>query len=194
LSERYKSSTLAIMASVLRRSVGRRPAASTRPPALPASFDSLEQEAYLQLWRTYDRLRELDERVFSRHGISAQQYNALRVLRAVSPRPLATSALGARLVSRAPDMTRMLDKLEGRRLVRRRRSVANRRLVEVSITPAGRALVARLADAVRQCGHDQLGHLDRRALRSLIDLHKQARGPHDRDAADAWPGNQPSRP
>jgi len=100
------------------RSPASRFAAASAPAAAgPASFDSLEQEAYLQLWRTYDRLRELDERVFARHGISAQQYNALRVLRSVSPRPLTTSALGARLVSRAPDMTRMLDKLEEQGLV-----------------------------------------------------------------------------
>lgn len=156
-------------------------------------FDSLEQEAYLQLWRTYDRLRELDERVFTAHGLSAQQYNALRVLRAAAPQPLATSALGARLVSRAPDMTRMLDKLEEQGLVRRQRSAENRRLVEVWITPAGRTAVDRLADAVRQCGRDQLGHLDRRSLREFIDLLKQARDPHDRDAADTWPGNDRTR-
>lgn len=164
--------------------------ALSSPAAAGALFDSLEQEAYLQLWRTYDRLRELDERVFAAHGLSAQQYNALRVLRAAAPRPLATSALGARLVSRAPDMTRLLDKLEAQGLVRRRRSLQNRRLVEVSITPAGRAAVDRLADAVIECGRDQLGHLDRSSLRDLIALLKRARDPHDRDAADAWPGNE----
>ena len=155
----------------------------------PRAFDSLEQEAYLQLWRTYDRLREIEEAMFQRHGVTAQQYNALRVLRAAAPQPLATSALGARLVSRAPDMTRMLDKLEEQGLVRRQRSAENRRLVEVWITPAGRTAVDRLADAVRQCGRDQLGHLDRRSLRAFIELLKRARDPHDHDAADAWPGN-----
>jgi len=171
-----------------------RPSASVPAPATVGRlFDSLEQEAYLQLWRTYDRLRELDDRVFAAHGLSAQQYNALRVLRAAAPRPLGTSALGARLVSRAPDMTRMLDKLEEQGLVRRRRSQENRRLVEVWITPAGRTAVDRLADAVRQCGRDQLGHLDRKSLRALVALLKQARDPHDRDAADAWPGNDRTR-
>jgi DNA-binding MarR family transcriptional regulator len=179
--------------------------ASSRPvaavdagPPAAAVFDSLEQEAYLQLWRTYDRLRELDERLFSSHGISAQQYNALRVLRAAHPSPLATSSLGARLVSRAPDMTRLLDRLEEQGLVHRRRNPENRRLVEVGITAAGRAVVDRLADAVRQCGRDQLGHLDAATLRSLIAMLRQARDPHDRDATDAWPGNhgtaRPSSP
>jgi len=152
-------------------------------------FDSLEQEAYLQLWRTYDRLRELEEGVFASHGLSAQQYNALRVLRSVEPSPLAASALGAKLVSRAPDVTRMLDKLERRGFVRRRRSTESRRVVEVSITSVGRAVVDRLADDVRRCGRDQLGHLDRGSLRALIELLKHAREPHDRDAGDDWPGN-----
>ncbi|NBW87079.1 MAG: MarR family transcriptional regulator, partial [Planctomycetia bacterium] len=84
--------------------------ASPRPAS--SVFDSLEQQAYLQLWRTYDRLREIDERLFQQHGVTAQQYNTLRILRAVRPGSLSTSALGARLVSRAPDMTRLLDRLE----------------------------------------------------------------------------------
>jgi DNA-binding MarR family transcriptional regulator len=160
--------------------------AAVQPAGL---FDSLEQEAYLQLWRTYDRLRELDERVFARHGITAQQYNALRVLRSVHPAGLATAALGGRLVSRAPDMTRLLDKLEERGLVRRRRRDDNRRVVEAWITPAGATLVQRLANAVRKCGRDQLGHVNRRTLRTLIGILERARRPHESDdAATAWPG------
>jgi DNA-binding MarR family transcriptional regulator len=157
-------------------------------------FDSLEQEAYLHLWRTYDRLREIDERVFARHGISAQQYNALRVLRSVHPAGLATAALGARLVSRAPDMTRLLDKLEERGLVRRQRRADNRRVVEAWITSAGATLVKRLTEAVRRCGRDQLGHVDRRTLRTLIAILEQARLPHEADAAaTVWPGGRSVR-
>lgn len=160
----------------------------------PAAFDSLEQEAYLQLWRTYDRLREIDERVFQRHGITAQQYNALRILRSVRPGPLSTSALGARLVSRAADMTRLLDKLEEQGLVARKRCDDNRRVVFVSITAGGVAVVKRLAADVQRCGKDQLGHLERTTLRTLIDILKQARGPHeDAATADAWPGNRRSK-
>ncbi len=103
-------------------------------PPRPASgvFDSLEQEAYLQLWRTYDRLREIDDRLFQGHGITAQQYNALRILRSVRPGSLSTSALGARLVSRAPDMTRLLDRLEEQGFVTRQRSADNRRVVKAA--------------------------------------------------------------
>src|SRR5438874_10170051 len=100
----------------------------TRKSAL---FDSLEQEAFLNLWRTYDRLRALEDELFSRHDLTPQQYNVLRLLKAVHPQTLRTLALANRLVSRAPDITRMLDKLEEHGLVTRQRTRANRRVVEV---------------------------------------------------------------
>ena len=80
-------------------------------------FDSLEQEAFLNLWRTYDRLRAAEDALFGEHDLTPQQYNVLRLLRGVYPDTLPTLALAARLVSRAPDITRMLDKLEQRSLI-----------------------------------------------------------------------------
>src|SRR5690606_29508186 len=82
-------------------------------------FDSLEQEAFLNLWRTYDRLKALEEQVFAQVGLSAQQYNALRLLRSVHPGAMPTLLLGSRLISRAPDMTRLLDRLQQRDLLSR---------------------------------------------------------------------------
>lgn len=162
-----------------------------RPRRTPAAFDSLEQEAYLQLWRTYDRLREIDEQVFQRHGITAQQYNALRILRSVRPKSLSTSTLGGRLVSRAADMTRLLDRLEEQGFVARKRCAENRRVVAVSITATGVAVVTRLAADVKRLGKDQLGHLNRNTLRSLIAILRRAREPHeDPVAAAAWPGSR----
>lgn len=164
-----------------------------KPPVGRASkaFDTLEQEAYLQLWRTYDRLREIDEAVFQSRNITAQQYNALRVLRSIRPEEMSTSTLGARLVSRAPDMTRLLDRLEAQGFVKRRRSEENRRVVCVSITAAGVALVDELTADVRRCGRRQLGHLDRKALEKLVELLRRAREPHeDQSTADQWPGNR----
>ena len=77
----------------------------------PKRFDSPQQEVFLNLWRTYDRLRALEDELFGRHGLTAQQYNALRLLRAAHPGKVPTLALATRLVSRAPDITRLLDKL-----------------------------------------------------------------------------------
>ncbi|GIW83803.1 MAG: MarR family transcriptional regulator [Gemmataceae bacterium] len=143
-------------------------------------FDSLEQEAYLSLWRTYDRLKILEEELFAEYELTAQQYNVLRLLRAARE-PLPTLALADRLISRAPDITRMLDKLEQRGLISRTRSPADRRAVLVSITAAGRWLLDQLAEPLRQCHRQQLGHLRPEQLRQLIDLLRLVRSPHEPD-------------
>src|SRR5437762_1986036 len=132
----------------------------SRIPLAPVSarFDSLEQEVFLNLWRTYDRLRELEDELFRRHDLTAQQYNALRLLRAVHPDGMPTLHLASRLISRAPDITRLLVKLEQRGLVRRDRPAENRRVVQVAITPAGLDLLKEVAEPVRDCAKRQLGH------------------------------------
>ena len=149
-----------------------------RPAAPARRFDSPEQEAYLALWRTYDRLRALEDELFARFELTAQQYNLLRLLRA-SREPVATLALAERLVSRAPDITRMLDKLEERKLIARNRPPENRRKVLVTTTPAGVALLDKIAEPLRKCHERQLGHLSAAELKSLIALLKAARAPHE---------------
>src|SRR3954451_22321013 len=112
-----------------------------RPERSTAHFDSVEQEVFLSLWRTYDRLRLLEEELFGAHDLTPQQYNVLRLLRAVYPETLPTLALAQRLVSRAPDITRMLDKLEQRGLIRRDRPADNRRVVRIGISEEGLTLI-----------------------------------------------------
>lgn len=148
-------------------------------------FDSAEQEVFLNLWRTYDRLRALEDELFSGHGLTPQQYNALRLLRGVYPDTVPTLALAARLVSRAPNITRMLDPLEERGLVSRERLADNRRVVRVGITPAGLALLRELAPQVRACHARQLGHLTPARLRELTTLLRAAREPHE-DPDGPW--------
>jgi DNA-binding MarR family transcriptional regulator len=148
-------------------------------------FDSIEQEAFLNLWRTYDRLRVLEEELFGRFDLTPQQYNALRLLRHEHPSKVRTLDLAARLVSRAPDITRLLDKLERRGLIERSRSADNRRVVPVGITDNGLALLRQLRDAVRSCHERQLGHVPRKKLEIVIALLRLARRPHE-DAASTW--------
>ncbi len=145
-------------------------------------FDSLEQEAYLNLWRTYDRLRALEDELFGRYGITAQQYNALRLLREVSPEGLPTLALAKKLISRAPDITRLLNKLVDRNLIERERKDSNRRVVEVRITPVGLKLLKELDPLVTETNSRQLGHLSQPELRSLIEALRKARRPHESHA------------
>lgn len=142
-------------------------------------FDSPQQEAFLNLWRTYDRLRALEDELFGRYDLTAQQYNALRLLRAAHPKKLPTLNLASRLVSRAPDVTRLLDKLDARGLIERERLPDNRRVVHVGITTAGTELLKNLADEVRDCHERQLGHLSAAELSTLVALLRKARTPHE---------------
>jgi DNA-binding MarR family transcriptional regulator len=142
-------------------------------------FDSLEQEAFLSLWRTYDRLRALEDRLFSLYDLTAQQYNVLRLLRADHPHAAQTLTLARRLVSRAPDITRMLDRLEQRDLIVRERPSNNRRVVRVGITRAGLALLDAIAGPLQTCHRRQLGHLPAGDLKQLIVLLRAARQPHE---------------
>lgn len=142
-------------------------------------FDSPQQEAYLNLWRTYDRLRLIEDALFERFDLTAQQYNALRLLKAAHPKKVATLGLAGRLVSRAPDITRLVDKLVDRGLVERERPADNRRVVNVGITDAGLTLLDELAAAVRECHERQLGHMDEAEMRTLVELLRKARSPHE---------------
>jgi DNA-binding MarR family transcriptional regulator len=155
------------------------------PGPRPRRFDSPRQEAYLSLWRTYDRLRMLEDQLFSQHDLTAQQYNALRLLKAEHPGTLPTLVLASRLVSHAPDITRMLDRLAGRKLVARERLADNRRVVQVGITGAGLALLKELEAPVRECHEQQLGHLSAAQLQKLVDLLRACREPHE-EHASAW--------
>lgn len=148
-------------------------------PRTRQRFDSPQQEAYLSLWRTYDRLRALEDELFARYRLTAQQYNALRLLAAVHPQKLPTLKLSARLVSRAPDITRLLDRLAARGWIERDRPDEDRRAVLVGITESGRRLLSELAADVRACHEAQLGHLEARELAELVGLLRKARGPHE---------------
>jgi DNA-binding MarR family transcriptional regulator len=146
-------------------------------------FDSPEQEAFLALWRTYDRLRALEDELFAGFDLTAQQYIVLRLLCAAHPEPVPTLSLVGRLVSRAPDVTRMIDKLEARGFITRTRTPADRRAVLIGITDPGLALLDEIAEPLRACHRRQLGHLSPVELRTLAALLKQARRPHEPDGS-----------
>ncbi len=142
-------------------------------------FDSPQQEAYLGLWRTYDRLREIEERLFSHWGLTAQQYNVLRLLEASHVDAIPTLSLATNLVSKAADITRLVDRLETRGWVRRERSKTDRRTVLVKITEAGNELLNQIASSLDQCHQDQLGHLAAGELEKLVELLRKVRTPHE---------------
>lgn len=151
-------------------------------PTVPR-FDSLYQEVYLGLWRTYDRLRALEDELFASYELTAQQYNVLRLLKAARPDGVPTLALADRLVSRAPDVTRMIDRLEDRKLVSREKQPGDRRVVRVLIADAGLKLLADIAGPLAECHARQLGHLKDDDLSRLSALLREARRPHEPDGS-----------
>lgn len=150
-----------------------------------ARFDSLEQEVFLNLWRTYDRLRIQEDGLFGQFELTPQQYNVLRLLRAAQPETLPTLTLAERLVSRAPDITRMLDKLEERGLIARDRQAENRRVVRIGITDAGVSLLDEIAGPLQECHARQLGHMTASDLKQLCSFLRAAREPHEGDES-SW--------
>jgi len=106
--------------------------------------------------------------------LSANQYNVLRILRG-SPDGLPCGEIASRMITRDPDITRLLDRLEKRNLISRRRETKDRRMVMARITPDGLKLLARLDQPVEEAHRLQLGHLGRERLRALTTLLHAAR-------------------
>lgn len=133
-------------------------------------FTSPEQEAQLNIVRTGTMLVDAFEQLLRPFGISGTQYNVLRILRGAEPDGLCRNDLRDRLLTRMPDVTRLLDRMEEAGLVTRARDAADRRLVTTRITAQGRRLVDDL-DAVTEAEHQRrLGHLSREQLATLVEL------------------------
>lgn len=133
-------------------------------------FRSSTQEAVLGLLRTTDRVRRALAGVVEPRGVTLQQYNVLRILRGARPEGLPTLEIAARMVEHAPGITRLLDHLEAKALVRRQRRSDDRRQVICRITPAGLRLLAGLDAGLERADESALGMLSRRDLRRLIAL------------------------
>jgi DNA-binding MarR family transcriptional regulator len=112
--------------------------------------------------------------VLKTENISATQYNVLRILRG-APEGLPCGEIASRMITRDPDITRLLDRLEKRSLISRSREVSDRRTVMTRITPEGLKLLARLDEPVQEAHRKQLGHLGRVRLRTLSDLLRACR-------------------
>lgn len=141
-------------------------------PAVP--HRTLEQLAFVQLQRTADQLQQAVAEFLKPFDLSPTQYNALRILRGAGPAGLPSSGIGARLINKDPDVTRLLDRLEKRGLVRRARGESDRRQVVAQLTPAGRRLLAKLDQPILAHHHSTLGHLSPAQLKSLIRLLQAA--------------------
>lgn len=133
-------------------------------------FVSTEQEAFLSLGRTWAVLEHAFSEALKPHGITPTQYNALRILRGAGGGGLCRGDVIDRMVSRVPDATRLLDRLEAMGLSVRARDPEDRRYVRTRITEQGMALLAALDDPVQELHERHLGVLDENELGTLIGL------------------------
>jgi DNA-binding MarR family transcriptional regulator len=138
-------------------------------------FGSLEEEAFVALLRTADQLAWRVAEMLKPYGLSATQYNALRILRGAGPQGLACSEIGERMINRDPDITRLVDRLERRGLVSRSREQKDRRVITTRITPAGLEVLKSLDRPVAEFHLRLLGGMGDRRLRSLVRLLEAAR-------------------
>ena len=123
----------------------------------------------MELLRTTDTLSRGLVKVLKTEDVSGTQYNVLRILRG-SPEGLPCGEIASRMITRDPDITRLLDRLEKRGLISRCRETKDRRMVMARITPEGLKLLARLDEPVQTAHRKQLGHLGRGRLRALTEL------------------------
>ena len=139
-------------------------------------FDGPEQEATLQILRTSDRLHNRLGRFLREFGLTPSQYNVLRILRG-EQRPMPSLEIGERMIQVVPAITGLIDRLEKRGLVQRRRCDEDRRVVFVELTEPSLELLQRIDEPLRALHHDLMGHLPRAELETLSRLLEKARTP-----------------
>ncbi|BAM04941.1 MarR family winged helix-turn-helix transcriptional regulator [Phycisphaera mikurensis] len=144
-------------------------------------FDFVQQELYLNLVRTASIAAEPVQRCLKAHGLREPAFNVLRIVAGRGAEGLPSQAIGAHTVSRVPDITRLVDGLEKRGLVERRRCPHDRRVVHVVITAAGRRKAERASRDVDAVHRSQFPGLTEPRIARLIRLLERAR---ERDAGE----------
>lgn len=139
------------------------------------SAASPETDAMLSILRAAATLSEPFERLYRRHGLSTPLYNILRILRDNGPDGLPAGVIAAKLITPAPDITRLIDRLEKPDLAARERSTTDRRVVLVKLRPDGGRLLRLLDPLVEQLHCDVLAHLTNPELEAINRLMAKAR-------------------
>jgi DNA-binding MarR family transcriptional regulator len=141
----------------------------TRPFASPA------QEAMVALLRTADVVNRLIDSAIERQGITGQQYNVLRILRGAGEKGLPTLEIAERMIEQTPGITRLIDRLEAKKLVIRERCATDRRQVFCRISAAGLSLLAKLDEPVRAVADEALHQLSKKDIAQLLELLDRTR-------------------
>ena len=132
-------------------------------------FLNPEEELFLSLARTSDMLGNMLVDFLKEHGLSTTQYNVLRILRGAGEKGLTCGEISVRLVTRDPDVTRLLDRLEHRNLITRSRDTVDRRVVSVYISRDGLHLVEILAQPIIDIHKGQFSFMTPEEMRNMLD-------------------------
>jgi DNA-binding MarR family transcriptional regulator len=140
-------------------------------------FSTLEEEALLNVLRTADCLDRAFHRISRPWGVTNTQYNVLRILRGSQPHGLTCSAIGDRMITADPDITRLLRRLKALKLIRQQRDRHDRRVVWTQISESGLELLRQMDPVIQRAPAQLLGHLGEDELRELTRLLETARKP-----------------
>ncbi len=136
-----------------------------------------EHETFLALVRLSTSFSQDVAELLKARGLSAPQFNVLRILRGAGEAGLTCGEVAARLITKDSDITRLLDRLEKQGLVSRAREHDDRRIVITRITPRGKKALAELDEPIAALHKSQLGHLGARKLQALLRLLEEASAP-----------------
>ena len=129
----------------------------------------------LNILRTSDVMTQLLTDVLKPSGLSPTQYNVLRILRGASGKGVCCREIGERLITRDPDVTRLIDRLEKRNLLLRTREKEDRRFVTIQLTPGGLKLVNQLDEPIETWNRKLMRNISRGDTKVLIELLEQLR-------------------
>jgi DNA-binding MarR family transcriptional regulator len=135
---------------------------------------SLEAKLFVALLRAADRLSQDADLLVKAYGLTGTQYNVLRILRGAGPDGLPCKGIGDRMISRDPDMTRLLDRMEKRSLITRERQTQDRRVIKARISPTGLEILKKLDAPIDELHKKQFRHLAASQVRALAEALEEA--------------------
>ena len=130
----------------------------------------LEDQIFVILLKAADSLSSEADQLMKTNGLTSAQYNVLRILRGAGPEGLPCNTIAERMISRDPDMTRLLDRMEKRELITRERQKEDRRVVKARITGEGLKLLKQMDAPIRELHKSQFTHMTSARMKALMDL------------------------
>ncbi|HSG99204.1 MAG TPA: MarR family transcriptional regulator, partial [candidate division Zixibacteria bacterium] len=135
-----------------------------------ATVNEITTQAFVGILKVHDRLLADVTRFLEPHGLTEPQYNVLRILRGAEPEGLPCHAIAERMITRVPDITRLVDRLENAGLAFRARGVQDRRVVQVAVTRKALRLLDRLDKPMQELHSTQFAVLKASERRTLARI------------------------